>query len=205
MNDARKQNVKAYFEGITAKDISRVPWAKTATSHFTQSRRCGGPTRRVTSSGKIRSMIIRRVSPAICSTSARRSAHNSARGIGQQPIRKGARGRPERQAMQRGGGLDRGFWEGRAILPRPLHCATAEGAVATVGMTRGWNGSRVLLFREGTDVVHHIPDLAGLHAACFAGHLALAVGDDGVDFSVGHILKRRGVAVIAQIQLHGHG
>ena len=29
--DARKQNVKAYFDGIAAKDMSRVPWAKDAT------------------------------------------------------------------------------------------------------------------------------------------------------------------------------
>ena len=32
MNDnARKQVVKAYFDGIAAKDMSRVPWAKDAT------------------------------------------------------------------------------------------------------------------------------------------------------------------------------
>ena len=32
MNDnARKQIVKAYFDGIAAKDMSRVPWAKDAT------------------------------------------------------------------------------------------------------------------------------------------------------------------------------
>jgi hypothetical protein len=32
MNDnARKQNVKAYFDGLAAKDVSRVPWAKDAT------------------------------------------------------------------------------------------------------------------------------------------------------------------------------
>jgi hypothetical protein len=32
MNDAaRKQSVKAYFDGIAAKDMSRVPWAKDAT------------------------------------------------------------------------------------------------------------------------------------------------------------------------------
>ncbi len=30
-DDARKQSVKAYFEGIAAKDMSRVPWAKNAT------------------------------------------------------------------------------------------------------------------------------------------------------------------------------
>ena len=30
-NDARKQSVKAYFDGIAAKDMSRVPWAKDAT------------------------------------------------------------------------------------------------------------------------------------------------------------------------------
>jgi hypothetical protein len=29
--DARKQIVKAYFDGLAAKDISRVPWAKDAT------------------------------------------------------------------------------------------------------------------------------------------------------------------------------
>src|SRR5438132_13866262 len=32
MNDnKRKQSVKAYFDGIAAKDMSRVPWAKDAT------------------------------------------------------------------------------------------------------------------------------------------------------------------------------
>jgi hypothetical protein len=32
MNDnARTQSVKAYFDGIAAKDMSRVPWAKDAT------------------------------------------------------------------------------------------------------------------------------------------------------------------------------
>jgi SnoaL-like domain len=32
MNEgARKQSVKAYFDGIAAKDMSRVPWAKDAT------------------------------------------------------------------------------------------------------------------------------------------------------------------------------
>jgi SnoaL-like protein len=32
MNDnARRQSVKAYFDGIAAKDMSRVPWAKDAT------------------------------------------------------------------------------------------------------------------------------------------------------------------------------
>src|SRR5438034_1723925 len=32
MNDnKRKQSVKAYFDGISAKDMSRVPWAKDAT------------------------------------------------------------------------------------------------------------------------------------------------------------------------------
>jgi SnoaL-like protein len=32
MNDnARKQSVKAYFDGIAAKDMARVPWAKDAT------------------------------------------------------------------------------------------------------------------------------------------------------------------------------
>jgi SnoaL-like protein len=32
MNDnARSQSVKAYFDGIAAKDMSRVPWAKDAT------------------------------------------------------------------------------------------------------------------------------------------------------------------------------
>jgi hypothetical protein len=32
MNDnARKQNVRAYFDGLAAKDVSRVPWAKDAT------------------------------------------------------------------------------------------------------------------------------------------------------------------------------
>lgn len=32
MNDnARKQSVKAYFDGIAAKDMSRVPWASNAT------------------------------------------------------------------------------------------------------------------------------------------------------------------------------
>src|SRR5258708_4769088 len=32
MNDnARKQSAKAYFDGIAAKDMSRVPWAKDAT------------------------------------------------------------------------------------------------------------------------------------------------------------------------------
>ena len=32
MNDnARKQSVKAYFDGIASKDMSRVPWAKDAT------------------------------------------------------------------------------------------------------------------------------------------------------------------------------
>ena len=32
MNDnARKQSVKAYFDGIATKDMSRVPWAKDAT------------------------------------------------------------------------------------------------------------------------------------------------------------------------------
>jgi len=32
MNDnARKQNVRAYFDGLAAKDMSRVPWAKDAT------------------------------------------------------------------------------------------------------------------------------------------------------------------------------
>jgi hypothetical protein len=30
-DDERKQSVKAYFEGIAAKDMSRVPWAKNAT------------------------------------------------------------------------------------------------------------------------------------------------------------------------------
>ena len=30
-DDARKQSVKAYFDGIAAKDMSRVPWAKDAT------------------------------------------------------------------------------------------------------------------------------------------------------------------------------
>lgn len=30
-NDAREQTVKAYFDGIAAKDMSRVPWAQDAT------------------------------------------------------------------------------------------------------------------------------------------------------------------------------
>lgn len=30
-DDARKQIVKAYFDGLAAKDMSRVPWAKDAT------------------------------------------------------------------------------------------------------------------------------------------------------------------------------
>lgn len=30
-DDVRKQTVKAYFDGIAAKDMSRVPWAKDAT------------------------------------------------------------------------------------------------------------------------------------------------------------------------------
>ena len=30
-NDARKQGVKAYFDGIATKDMSQVPWAKDAT------------------------------------------------------------------------------------------------------------------------------------------------------------------------------
>ena len=30
-DDARKQSVKVYFDGIAAKDMSRVPWAKEAT------------------------------------------------------------------------------------------------------------------------------------------------------------------------------
>ena len=29
--DAQKQSVKAYFDGLAAKDMSRVPWAKDAT------------------------------------------------------------------------------------------------------------------------------------------------------------------------------
>ncbi len=29
--DERRQSVKAYFDGIAAKDMSRVPWAKDAT------------------------------------------------------------------------------------------------------------------------------------------------------------------------------
>jgi hypothetical protein len=31
MGDARRLTVKAYFDGIAAKDMSRVPWAKDAT------------------------------------------------------------------------------------------------------------------------------------------------------------------------------
>ena len=30
-DDARKQSVKVYFDGVAAKDMSRVPWAKEAT------------------------------------------------------------------------------------------------------------------------------------------------------------------------------
>ena len=30
-HDARKQSVKTYFDGLAAKDMSRVPWAKDAT------------------------------------------------------------------------------------------------------------------------------------------------------------------------------
>ena len=30
-NDAREQTVKAYFDSLAAKDMSRVPWAKDAT------------------------------------------------------------------------------------------------------------------------------------------------------------------------------
>jgi len=30
-DDERKQTVKAYFDGLAAKDMSRVPWAKDAT------------------------------------------------------------------------------------------------------------------------------------------------------------------------------
>ena len=30
-DDTREQSVKAYFDGIAAKDMSRVPWAKDAT------------------------------------------------------------------------------------------------------------------------------------------------------------------------------
>jgi hypothetical protein len=30
-NNARKQNVRVYFDGLAAKDMSRVPWAKDAT------------------------------------------------------------------------------------------------------------------------------------------------------------------------------
>ena len=30
-DDARKHGVKAYFDGIAAKDMSRVPWTKDAT------------------------------------------------------------------------------------------------------------------------------------------------------------------------------
>ena len=52
---------------------------------------------------------------------------------------------------------------------------------------RGWCFLRELLFGERADVVHHVPDLAGFHATRFAGHLAFAVGDDGIDFAVGQI------------------
>ena len=31
MGDSREQSVKAYFDGIAARDMSRVPWAKDAT------------------------------------------------------------------------------------------------------------------------------------------------------------------------------
>jgi hypothetical protein len=30
-DDARRQSVKAYFDGFAEKDMSRVPWAKDAT------------------------------------------------------------------------------------------------------------------------------------------------------------------------------
>ena len=36
MNDNSRQSVKAYFDGIAAKDMSQVPWAKDATLRATQ-------------------------------------------------------------------------------------------------------------------------------------------------------------------------
>jgi hypothetical protein len=70
---------------------------------------------------------------------------------------------------------------------------------------RGWRLLRQLLFGERTDVVHHVPHLGGFHATRFAGHLALAVGDDGIDFSVGQSFQGRRVTVIAKCQIHGYG
>jgi hypothetical protein len=41
-DDTREQSVKAYFDGIAAKNMSRVPWAKDATAAYaTKSRRRG--------------------------------------------------------------------------------------------------------------------------------------------------------------------
>ena len=36
-DDARKLSVKAYFDGLSVKDMSRVPWAKDATLRTTKS------------------------------------------------------------------------------------------------------------------------------------------------------------------------
>ena len=33
-DDTREQSVKAYFDGIAAKNMSRVPWAKDATRSY---------------------------------------------------------------------------------------------------------------------------------------------------------------------------
>src|SRR5208283_5342639 len=58
---------------------------------------------------------------------------------------------------------------------------------------------------ERTEVIHYVPDLVGLHAALFAGHLALARVDNRKDFAIGEFFQRSGVAVVAQFEMHVPG
>ena len=48
----------------------------------------------------------------------------------------------------------------------------------------------------------HIPEIVGLGAVAFAGHLALAVLDDVEDLAVGEVFEGGGVGVVLEGELH---
>src|SRR3984885_771435 len=64
---------------------------------------------------------------------------------------------------------------------------------------------REILLRQRAHVVHQVPDFVGLAAIAFARHIAFSVLDDVEQISVRHVLQRRGIAVIHQLQFHVQG
>ena len=62
------------------------------------------------------------------------------------------------------------------------------GLILRTYLPKFGRGVLTLIFCERPDVIHHIPDLFGLHPLFFSRHFSFAVCDDGVNVPVRHVL-----------------